>query len=319
MDRIAIQLAFQDIASHADVIGIAGAEIGEFKAWVEFDIDLGFGDRWNADGASPTGVLPVERVRFDFSPRYPSRAPVPSLRGDFNYQHAHLQPRRTSDDRPVPCIVFGDLDEFVAARGLIGMVDQLKLWLEKAASDALSQGPTWEPMRRDTVVDFLNCDPDEIRTFGRGKAGYDFMTAIYRRNLRDQKSGVTEAYHGRLGRRVSIKRGAREFLGRPPTEDKVEFGLTLVLRAEAEVAGREVVHDGFRPDDVTDLTTFLAQAARFGVDDQFKKAMVALTTAADENLTGIAPLPVIILVKRPKPMRRLVCARSSVTPSARST
>lgn len=302
MDRVAIQLAIQEIASHPDVIGIADVEIGDFKARVEFDIDLGFGARWIADGASPTGVRPVERVRLDFSPRYPSRAPVPSLRPDFNFQHAHFMPWRTSDDRPVPCIVFGDLDEFVAALGLIRMVEQLKLWLQKAASNALSHGSTWEPMRRDIVKDFANCEADEIRTYGRGKAGYDFVTAIYRRIVPDRKVGLTEAYHGRLGRRVKLQPNAREFLARKPTEDGIEFGLALVLHGAAEMAGREVVHDEFRPDDVTDLPSFLEQAKRFGVAREFAKAMAALAAGADEKLTGIAPIPVIILVRRPRPM-----------------
>lgn len=307
MDRIAIQLALQEIAAHPDVVRIVGAEINEFRAWVEFDIDLGFGDRWKVDGASPTGVFPVECVRFDFLPKYPCQAPLPSLRPDFDRRHAHFQPGRNSDGRPIPCIVFGDLDEFVAARGLFGMVDQLRLWLERAACDALSQGPTWEPMRRDSVRDWVNCDPDEIRTFGRGKARYDFMTTVYRRIVRDRKSGVTEAYHGRLGRRVIIESGVRQFLGRHPTDDGVEFGLALILHAAAEVGGREVIHDEFRPDDVTNLESFLAQAARFGVEKQFRRAMTALTDAADENLSGLAPLPVIILVKRPKPMPDSEC------------
>ncbi|WP_332768684.1 Mov34/MPN/PAD-1 family protein [Phenylobacterium sp.] len=302
MDRVAIQLAIQEIASHPDVTEIANVEIGEFRARVEFDIDLGFGDRWKADGASPTGVRPVERVRFDFSPKYPLRAPVPSLRGNFNFSHAHFMPSRTPDDRPVPCIVFGDLDEFVATLGLIRMVEQSKLWLQKAASDALNQGPTWEPMRRDIVKDFVNCDADEIRTYARGKAGYKFVTAIYRRIVPDRKSGLTTAYHGRLGRRVMKIADARDFLARRPTEDRVEFGLALVLHGAAEVAGRKVVRDKFRPDDVTDLPSFVEQAARFGVEKEFKKAMAALSAAADERLTGIAPLPVIILVERPRPM-----------------
>ncbi|MDP3115474.1 MAG: hypothetical protein Q8N19_00005 [Phenylobacterium sp.] len=302
MDRIAIQLAFQEITSHPDVVHVAGTKVDDLTAVIEFDIDLGFGDRWKIDGASPTGVLPVERVRFDFTSKFPSSAPLPSLRHDFSFQHAHFQPQRTSDSRPVPCIVFGDLDEFVASRGLIGMVDQLKLWLGRAASDALSLGSTWEPMRRDLVRDFVNCDADEVRTFVRAKAGYNFMSTVYRRTFNDRKTGNTAAYYGRLCQRVSIESGARQFIGRCPTREGVEFGLALVLHADAAVEGSDRIHDVFRPDDVIDLPSFQVQAERFGVDEQFKRAMIALAEAADPELTGIAPLPTIILVRRPRPM-----------------
>lgn len=141
MDPAAIAIALREIAARPSVRHVGTPKIVRDEVQVLIDLDLGFGDRWLAAGKSPTGTLPIERIRLDFPRTFPLRAPRPSLRTDFVRAHAHFQPSSTFDGRPVPCIVFGDLNEFVAARGVGGLIDQLVLWLQRAAEGSLCSGP----------------------------------------------------------------------------------------------------------------------------------------------------------------------------------
>ena len=120
--RNAVLFAAREIASHpaAQLLGEPAFHAGGAMLMVE--IDLRYGATWRARGASPTGVLPREEVRFDFPPNYPGKPPEISLRPDFSRNHPHVQPWLGVDQRVVPCVLQGSIGEFVAASGFYDLI-----------------------------------------------------------------------------------------------------------------------------------------------------------------------------------------------------
>jgi hypothetical protein len=299
MDRIAIELAVREILAHPAVTALHGPVIGANRMHLEVELNLGFGNRWTAEGRSPTGVKPVERVRFEFSPGFPSQAPLPSLRPDFSREHAHFQPAPTDDGRPVPCLVSGSQDEFMAVRGLLGLIEQTAVWLRRAAAGTLNDDGAWEPMRRGDLHDSIACDAEGVGTLIREKAGHAFLTYAFRRLRPDGQSGLTTMLHGRLGAPRAIAGNLKSLLCREPVA-AVEQGLALVIWADQDVVGEPVFEEVFRPDDVTDMATLRTQLQRFRMSTPFDAAVLSLTKEAEGQVTGIAPIPIILLVRRPR-------------------
>ncbi len=84
-------------------------------------------------GHSPSGVWTVEPVRFRFGPNYPVTPPDIRLRADFDRSHPHIQPG-SAEELPEPCLFAGSSRELLRLRGILGLVEQLADWLEKAAT-----------------------------------------------------------------------------------------------------------------------------------------------------------------------------------------
>ena len=66
---------------------------------------------------------------------------------DFNRNLPHMQPWLI-EGRPAPCLYEGSLTELLHEEGLVGILNQTAIWLERAAMDNLldpEQG--WEPVR----------------------------------------------------------------------------------------------------------------------------------------------------------------------------
>ena len=74
-----------------------------------------------------------EEVRFNFPNDFPSSPPHVSLRRDFNRNLPHMLPYLLSG-RPVPCIYDGDIAEFLHQAGLVGILNQVSVWLDRAAT-----------------------------------------------------------------------------------------------------------------------------------------------------------------------------------------
>ena len=297
----AIAIALRELAAHRAIVWLGEPASSNGRVRVEFDLSLEFGDRWIAEGQSPTGVKPIERVRFDFGPRFPLVAPEPSLRADFSRSHAHFQPRLTSDGRPVPCLVLGSVDEFMASRGLLGLLEQLWSWLRKAADDALALDETWEPMRRGEVRDFLACDLDAIRVLARPVAGYALLGSEFRNRL-DDDNLLCERFSGRAGDQADPA-AAIDVLLQRNARQPASCGVAVVVWADQRSDGKPIGDDEFRPDDVMSVDTLMAQAHRFRVHRQLEAAWGKIAAAAKGKVAqGLLPTPVIMLAKRPKPV-----------------
>ena len=99
-------------------------------------------------GVSFTGVNAVEEVTFAFDDDYPFAGISFRLRDDFPRNFPHINP---SEKEVIPCVFEGKVSELLQQpKGILGVVDQLVDWLNKAAVGRLmnpDQG--WEYMRTD--------------------------------------------------------------------------------------------------------------------------------------------------------------------------
>lgn len=301
LDKAAVILTVHEILSHPAVKDAVGPVFKDGMATLEFKLDLDFGARWLAQGASPTGVLPQEPVRLDFRPSFPRTAPRPSLRADFGRNYPHLQPYVTADGRPVPCLVDGSLGEFFAAQGAWRLVEQFRLWLRNAADGSLidpAQG--WEPMRRDRLVDQLVCDVDRLRAVVTPAGGQKaFALGFHWLPPRGDKAGT---FLGQTGEAISNKFGFSFWKKIEREEDVVRgAGPAFIIWAGRDPAiGGPAICDQYAPDTVTDLTSLKALAATLKMGDGLR---AVLTQVLDHAGDLIAPVPIILAVRRPYPLK----------------
>jgi hypothetical protein len=299
IDKAAILLAVHEIAAHPAVRDLGDPVFGEAGAHVTFGLELDFGSRWAAEHVSPTGVLPVEVVRFDFGPGFPSTAARPSLRPDFSRDHPHIQPWLGPDNRVVPCLVDGALDEFAAAHGYYRLIDQFVKWLRSAAEERLidpAQG--WEPMRRDDFTDTLICDAAQFRGFVGRDAGFKFVRTSYMwKRTSPQDVGV---YFGEAGEPTTATK--LDTLESSLTDDGwgVGVGVALVVWAGRAPGGGPVVCDKYVPDNIGDLNALLARAAELRMGDPLQAGLTLVRRYAKSKKTPeTIPVPVVLMVRRP--------------------
>lgn len=99
-------------------------------------------------GVSFTGVRSQEEVTFVFDEDYPCSTISLRLRSDFPRGFPHINP---SEKDVIPCVFDGKVSELLQQpTGILGLVDQIVSWLNKAAVGGLmnpEQG--WEYMRTD--------------------------------------------------------------------------------------------------------------------------------------------------------------------------
>jgi hypothetical protein len=171
-NSVAIGRALRLIATHNAVFRVKlepNREPGDVLATVEIKTELP--SEWRSAGESPSGVKCVEPISFRFGPQYPVFPPQIRLRADFNRSHPHIQPG-SADDPPEPCLVAGSLREFVRSRGILGLVEQVASWLDKAAMlELIDPKQGWEPVRRDSVEDVLVADGGWLKSLAKNEAG----------------------------------------------------------------------------------------------------------------------------------------------------
>ena len=166
------------IKSHKQTISIDNVnKIKDFHSIAfEITVEVRLTLEWSARGESPNGVRLKENVRIDYNRNFPWNTPEISLRYDFNNNLPHIQPWRTHDKRVVPCLYFGNLSDYYSQHGILGLLDLLSIWLEKAAQNSLidpNQG--WEPSRRDGYNKIVIADPLLIRNCVNRGGGYRFF------------------------------------------------------------------------------------------------------------------------------------------------
>jgi hypothetical protein len=301
VDQAAVHLAVHEIAAHPAVVEMIGPVFSGAIASLDIKLDLEFGSRWQAEGMSPTGVLPIEPVRLYFFSTFPRSAPFPVLRKDFSRNHPHIQPFMGPDDEPVPCLVDGSTGEFFSAYGAYRLIDQFVAWLEKAAAGRLidpEQG--WEPMRRDGLSDDLFCDPDVLRGLVTDKGGYKLIETTYwwRRPANEDRGHFigqlwdVTSLKDAFGGHIPEKRKGTEVRGQ---------GLSAVIWAGRAPAGGPVVCGEYLPDDVSDLESLTARADRLRMNESLK-AVLTLIGKIEVYRDELFAVPIIFAVRRPHPL-----------------
>lgn len=304
MTDLLIEYACRQIGRHPAVRGLEAPVASSGVTTVEFDLDLSLGHRWVAQGASPSGVRPVERVRFDFGPLYPTKAPGPSYRADLGRDFPHVQPWLTADKRPVPCLTEESIDDFHAVYGLHGLVDQFIAWLQRAAAGALidpRQG--WEVSRRDGYVDSILVDVAAIRRLPDAKPGGQFGYAYLQTRFAAHRLG--EGGPGSwLGEVRDVVRLDDASLGGRVSADVVYGeGVCLAVWATSGEGEPDPVFADYEPDDVETYADLMAKADRLRVSRRLGMYLDILTNDAPYggNAT-VLPVVVLMLVRRPLPL-----------------
>jgi hypothetical protein len=291
------------IGAHSNVVEVSPARRDtKTGAWsIEVALRLGLPNGWMADGRSPNGVRVIETVTMWFPAAYPLRAPVIRLRQDFDRSLAHVQPSGP-DTRPRPCLFDGNLAELVQQQGIAAILNQLVLWLERAALQQLidpEQG--WEPVRRDELDDFVVADGTALRTLVTRKGGYATFVLEYAALIDGGRMLHGEVRTDRLT--LNPKTVGDLFKRfRPEPEDRWKFGRSIAIVAwpGQDVSGKPVIADRYRPETVTDIASLKARAADYGCAPGLNSALNWLETCVREwRLDGVVPIAIILCARRP--------------------
>ena len=290
---LSVARTLRQIGAHPRVLSVKPRPDLSSEMFVaDVEMDAGLPSRWRADGQSPNGVRAVEVVTAIFLRDFPATAPRFFLRKDFDRSHPHLQP--VTLGLPEPCLLNGSTSELMRSQGVCALVDQLSLWLERAARLQLidpTQG--WEPVRRDLIDDIIVADPGALRamvkaTSGCGALWSNFLTgAIDERHLHriavdDEPaviaSDLSTAFEGRHAQQC----------------------LTLVAWSGKTPSGEPIVAGKYLPENIADIGGLLARAKELGCHEQLaaKLALVSMRLKG-KRLPHVVPLGVILIARRP--------------------
>lgn len=274
---------------------------GDGSYLVEVVIAVQLPSRVRAAGVSATGVRDKEPVVFLFDKLWPFSAPDMGLRKDFPLHFPHINPHHKGE-LVHPCIYEGSTSELLQREGLEVLVDQLAIWLSKAAAGTLinfDQG--WEPRRRDSVAGVLAFDADKLLT-QLDKNGAPIWLPVFYRTFNDY-------FHGIVGERR--QRQPLWFSAKSQNDglDRFVEGTTSALLIGVKhVDGDAPIADSYQPESVQTLQDLYDTAVGFGID--VNKLSAALKSHLDGSRKHAKTfgwpdpfrIAVILAIRRPAPL-----------------
>ncbi len=268
---------------------------------VTFEVSLP--NEWMSRGKSPSGVRLAEVVRFDFPSSFPMYPPGLSLHIDFNRNLPHMQPWLI-DGRPVPCIYDGSLNELLYRDGMVGIVNQTAVWLERAALGILidpEQG--WEPVRRDSFQDYLVADAGGITDLVNRNGGHKFFGFHYLKVISDSS---LEFVHGQISAntvRVNSKLVPDIFGEVLLDRNSHLYGgksLALVVWPGKRPSGGPIVNDTYLPETVSKVDDLKKRAKLYGCARELDDGLSWLKGCLSRHpKAGPFALAIILLARRP--------------------
>jgi hypothetical protein len=238
-----------------------------------------------------------------FGPNYPIAAPAIRLRADFDRSHPHLQPG-SPGDRPEPCLIAGSPRELLRSRGILGLVEQLAEWLERAAFVQLidpAQG--WEPTRRDYIDDIIIADSAWLTAMPTRDAACHAFPFRYFASLGDDG---TARYWAALKRcdPVAIAPDLTDsFTYRERNGSRRGRGFALVAWSGRRADGNPYLADRYRPETVSTLDELLARASELGMREHLEPKLALLQARFKATKMKVpVPLCVLLLARRPYPV-----------------
>lgn len=301
----AITRALSAIALHPYVLRV-GETIKDAKTGlvaVNVDMHVDLPNRYVIAGKTPSGVHAVESVTLLFPNAFPLQAPVALLRKDFDRSLAHVQPS-TIADRPIPCLFDGSLTELLQRDGILGVVEQLAEWLNRAALGTLiNPHHGWEPVRRDTVDDRIVCDADWIRAqVGKKPQGFLMMPFGYHRLSFENPNSVFFYGTIRSAGQIVDNSSTAQFFKATEREQGRERGdsIALLVWNREDDQGNPRVVDKYLPETVDTVAGLIERAKLYGVEAQLQEGLTCLRTAlAGQKWKWPSPVPIIFAVPRP--------------------
>jgi Prokaryotic E2 family A len=291
---IPVARALRQMATHPAVRSLSVTDHG-LDTIVTVQLAVQLPSRWQALGASPNGVRSVEPITARFDPNFPAAPPRFFLRPDFDRSHPHIQPR-PGNELPEPCLSAAPIAELYLARGVHGLLDQLVLWLERAARlelIAFEQG--WEPTRRDHLDDIVVADANWLYTLPRRHGEAQVFEAAFAASPR--KPGGPYAVV--VGKKATPLRATllQEFASRE--------NLTIGIAAWSGKlpSGQPFIADQYEPETVTDVSALHARAHRAGCGPELaSKLQLLQSRLRGGRLSKPLPVAIVLMARRPCPV-----------------
>lgn len=303
-NSIATARALRLIRAHDAVVSVTVKPSGatdEVLAIVEIKTELP--SEWRAIGKSPSGVQTIEPVSFRFDFRYPVQPPQIRLRADFDRSHPHLQPGAIGD-LPEPCLFAGSPRELLRLRGILGLLEQLADWLDRAATlDLIDPKQGWEPVRRDHIDDILISDGAWLKSLPNGEGGCLALEISY---LSLSRGTETDTYWITLrkGGRVALGRDlAGKFTFKQLDGSRTGSGIALVAWAGKTPNGAPFIANRYMPETVTTADDLLDRANLLGCREYLEPMLSLLQARFKVSQMKVpVPLAVVLLARRPYPV-----------------
>ncbi len=176
------------LKSHPSVL--SGDFSSNCRGIINIEINVEMPLKYKGNGKSPNGVRILEPVSVNFPKEYPWKSPKFYLRKDFPSNLPHLLPLGKSN-LPQPCLVDSHTDEYFFQFsshevGVLKLLDQLVIWLEKAAMNCLNnpkQG--WEPILRVGISSCLILDSNFCRKLVNRNGGKKILQGRFTYKKKD--------------------------------------------------------------------------------------------------------------------------------------
>lgn len=301
---VAIGRALRLIEAHPSVVEVlADATEGSSTVEVLVSIKTELPGEWRGAGESPSGVKVVEDVTFRFDERYPTEPPEIHLRADFDRTHPHLQPR-SAEEYPEPCLFAGSPRELLRLRGIVGLVEQLVEWLDRASRvELIDPKHGWEPTRRDHVDDVIVADAQWMRDLVTADGGCPAFKLRYLAGFGETGAAT---YWITLRRSDPVPIAAdigSDFTFKDLDHARIGSGIGLVTWAGKKADGNPFVADRYMPETVFSIAELLARAQSLGCREYLEPKLLLLQSRVRESKMKVpVPLAVVILAKRPYPV-----------------
>jgi len=297
---VPIARAIRLIRVHNAVAGVdvdPGDASGTVVATVLMKTELP--SQWRAKGRSPSGVQGLEPVTFRFGRNYPVVPPQIRLRADFDRSHPHIQPG-SADELPEPCLFAGSPRELLRLRGILGLVEQLADWLDKASTlDLIDPKQGWEPVRRDHVDDVIIANGDWLKNLATSRAGCSAFNARYT-SFTDKSGSI---YWLTIGEADRIPLGpslSGNFTFKDLGDLRTGSGVALVAWSGNRPDGAPFLADKYMPETVSTIDNLLDRASVLSCRESLEPMLNLLQDRfAKSRMKVSVPLAVVMLARRP--------------------
>ena len=295
------------ISNHPSVAAVGERKFDESnRVTVDVTFNINLPSEWRSKNESPSNVRSKEVIRFVFPTDYPLRPPIISLRKDFNRNLPHLLPW-LEDGSPIPCVYDGDPAELLLTEGLVAILNQVAIWLERAALGTLidpEQG--WEPVRRDMLHDVLVADIDFLRKFVDRRGGSSFLEMNYLSTRSDCDSLFVAGNISRARVHINKKSVADCFQEcKLDTQFPLWHGksLALLVWPGKHPSGAPILADKYLPETVESFDDLKQRAEEYGCGWELNSSLNLLKIClSGYRHSEPLPMAVLLMARRPYPL-----------------
>lgn len=294
--------------AHKSCRAASVASVASDRAEITLDLHVEMPLHMKVDGVSPNGVRAEEPVLAVLSSSFPWSVPEFFLRQDFPRSLPHLQPDPETD-LPRPCLVDGSQREFffqfgLVEAGLFHLIDQLALWLRRAALGTLidpAQG--WEPALRRDLEGYLVMNAEAARALVDRRGGYRCLDAAFHKVGPAQGflNGEARAFVSATPEPKPLKRDDTSLFTSGPTEHGLRGDTVVaVIWPDKLPSGRDFVADEYLPETVRTLGDLRHRAGELGCSRSFEGFVSDLERCfAGFNMKYPVPLGIVVCARRP--------------------